>query len=327
MSDVNFSVPLMNHLIELLRSGQVPKLQNLCFCRCNIGDDTLFPLLQFLIENPQALVRLDLSENNLTERSFIQFNHYLSQSQCSLQYLSMKNNKITSIRRLKKDEYSDNFLGSFFDVLKSNTSLVLLDLSFNQLNFVDIDSKHIEELSQNSSLMYLMLGNNRLVQNENSIESLILLFNQLPEKLEYLNLSYTGIDSSILQAIYEAVMNKTNLKHLSLSDNTLGRDSSDILSLLIRNNTSLLSLDLSDIHLGDLGARQLGESLSQNTTLRTIKLSRNRIGRSALNLVNQCLNKTNLQIDITNNTIPNDITERIQELCNNTTLQVHLGSL
>jgi len=328
LSDVHFNQSLMKHLIELLRGGKVPKLRDLCLSRCSLNNETLVPLLQFLIEeNPRAIERLDLSENELTQNILNLLMAYFSHPQCGLQCLSLKSNRITS-KMTVDDNNVKNLVGPLFSSVRSNTSLNLLDLSYNNLNFNDIDYQHFEDLFNNPNLVYLMVSNNRLIYNEHSVEAFIHFIRLLPMKLEYLDISYTGIDSTIIGDIYEASLNKPNLKHLSLSDNILGRESCDILAMMLRNNSHLISLNLSDIRLWDTGAKLLANSIAQNTTLRSLKLCNNRVGRSVLDIVNSCLtNNSNLLLDFRKNTISSDLCEQITELTSNSKLRVLLGTL
>jgi len=280
---------------------------------------------------------LDLSENQLTKITLNRFADLLALPECRLECLSLRDNNLKSKstsaweeENENEDDNTDCALSKLLRALKGNKSLTLLDLSHNYLNFCSTSPEVFEEFSQNESLVYLMLGNNRLIANEYSSQAFGQFFAHLPQNIAHLNLSYVGLDSFQIQSVYEATLQKPNLTHLCLSDNMLGRDSCTILALMLRNNTSLRSLNLSDNHIWDSGARILSESIGSNTSLLTLELSRNRVGRASLDLVSSCVRSTEpiklKLLDLRVNGVSHEVTQQIEELIKDKEMNVLLSS-
>jgi hypothetical protein len=60
MSGNKISVSTMNQLIELFKRGAVPKLCKLKLSNTSLNDEAVLPLLLFLEESTQQVVRIDL---------------------------------------------------------------------------------------------------------------------------------------------------------------------------------------------------------------------------------------------------------------------------
>jgi len=310
------------------------KLSNLTLARCSLTDTTCLLLLDYLEECP-SLEQLDLSENQITEITLTRFADILGKPDFRLKCLSLRDNSLkskTSSAWEGPHQAEDSEDCPFSKVLRSlqhNRSLQILDLSHNYLNFSEVSLEVFQCFSLNESLVYFLLGSNRLICNTDSSDAFGLFLMHLPMSLAHLNLSNVGLVSVHAQQVYSATLLKPALKHLCLSHNMLGRDSTHILGSLLLNNTHLCSLELCNNNLWGSGASILGNSLQTNTTLLSLKLSRNHIGRAALDLVTACTSSENCNLrflDLRKNDLSKDITEQIQEMVNNRQLSVVIDS-
>eukprot|EP01123_Difflugia_compressa_P008472 TRINITY_DN2536_c0_g1_i1.p1 TRINITY_DN2536_c0_g1~~TRINITY_DN2536_c0_g1_i1.p1 ORF type:complete len:329 (+),score=25.25 TRINITY_DN2536_c0_g1_i1:3-989(+) len=317
-------------MVDFLLTGDDHHLTDVTLSRCSLNDDTCSVLIEFLFKNPTLLERLDLSENQLTSATLLKFASLLTLPDFKLKYLSLRYNCLKS--KIKNDWETEAVnttscaLSSLFRSLKNNKNLLLLDISHNSLNFTQLSVDVLQDFAQNESLIYVMIGNNRLIVDEHSSDTFGQFFSHLPQSIAHLDMSCVGMDSQQMQPVYEALLQKPNLKHLCLSDNMFGRESCTILGQLMINNTTLKSLNISNSHILDSGARILSQYIGINCNLECLKLSRNRIGRAALDIVSACVehNKQgelaeNHQIklrvlDLSTNGIMNDVLQQIEML-------------
>lgn len=97
-----------------------------------------------------------------------------------------------------------------------------------------------------------------------------------------------GVDVFQSNAIYEAIVKHTALRHLVLSDNNLSRDSAETVGRLLRDAPHLRSLNLANNDFWDSGVRVIARHLDSNTGLLSLRMERNRIGRGAIDLIQAC---------------------------------------
>lgn len=72
-------------------------------------------------------------------------------------------------------------LGRLLLVLASNSSLRLLDLCYNELHMTYLTSSVCQEFSNNATLQYLLLNDNRLIANEASSAAFTTFIANLPQ--------------------------------------------------------------------------------------------------------------------------------------------------
>lgn len=71
--------------------------------------------------------------------------------------------------------------GQLFSALSKNTTLRLLDLSYNELSMAFLTLANCQELGRNTALQYLLLNDNRLIVNEASSVTFTAFMANLPQ--------------------------------------------------------------------------------------------------------------------------------------------------
>lgn len=197
---------------------------------------------------------------------------------------------------------SDNSIGErvreLFDALQRTTTLHTLDLSFNKIN----DSAVVviaEVLRTNQSIMKLDLSNNQIGKGSRALLESLNFNGNIME----LNLSFNRLGD----CHYELMSNNVGLLSLDLSHNDIGERGGLSLEQLLRGkNCALTVLNLSQNHLGDMGAHYLASALSHNNNLTELTLCENKIGdKGVLELVDAvktcCLGRINSSNSNSNN--------------------------
>jgi len=87
-----------------------------------------------------------------------------------------------------------------------------------------------------------------------------------------LNLAGRGGDEAI-EALSEALLYNSSIKHLSLWGNNFGGPGTTALSKTLKKKSSLTKLDLSANDITDLGLESLCNALKKNTTLQELQLN------------------------------------------------------
>lgn len=175
---------------------------------------------------------------------------------------------------------------NLFKALGVNSKLELLDLSFNDLILSGVSDQIWLELSQNSSLKYLLFKDNTLIQDDHSSLQFHQFISSLPKNLLALSLSQTQISTSQLVAIIQVLSKpSSSLRHLDISDNLLGVHSSDQVADLIRFAKNLYSLNLRNNGLRDSGGNKVAAALPLAPQLRYLDLEKNILRTSTRTIV------------------------------------------
>jgi len=178
----------------------------------------------------------------------------------------LKNNSITE---LKLSEYTleTKDIENLANVLSNNTSLKILDLSYNKIG--DIGALHLAtSLRYNTTLQKLNLTRNDITDNGATYLGNALKYNT---GLQALNLTRNDITDGV-KKLAEGLFNNTSLKILDLSYNKIGDIGALHLANSLLTNTSLQSLLLGYTRIGDIGAEYLANALSHNTSLKQLYL-------------------------------------------------------
>jgi Ran GTPase-activating protein (RanGAP) involved in mRNA processing and transport len=157
-------------------------------------------------------------------------------------------------------------------------------------------------LSEMSGLRKLDISKNFL-----NINSVLSLLQGLSKGMEELDLSNNQIDDQVALGIAACLSEMSKLRKLSISGNRLGIKG--VLSLLQSLPSSIEELDLSDnqidlskCQINDAVSLELTEYLSAMPNLKKLNISKNRLGKSAVNLL-QGLSKGMEELDLSNNQI------------------------
>ena len=181
------------------------------------------------------------------------------------------------IQRLDLEDtgLQDESMQCLGDALRTNTSLLWLNLGKNNLRAGDVGIRHLaESLTVNTTLKELILSDNAELGR-----ALIPLFRVLEHDnntLERLDVPFCGIDSDTGRALARAIESNKGLLNLNVTTNTdMGKVAivEIVHALSVNENLTAICLD----HIGmdsDCGLA-LGLSLRRNTTLQRLDVSRN----------------------------------------------------
>jgi Ran GTPase-activating protein (RanGAP) involved in mRNA processing and transport len=187
-----------------------------------------------------------------------------------------------------------------FRALCTNNRLELLDLGINDLILSGVSDEIWLDLPRNTSLKYLLLKDNTLIQDDHSSLQFHQLITSLPRNLLALSLSQTQVSTSQLVALTQ-VLSKPNasLRHLDISENLLGVHSSDQVADLIRFAKNLYSLNLRNNGLRDSGGNKVAAALHSAPQLRYLDLEKNILRTSTRAIVAAIHNDSKLRSVIT----------------------------
>ena len=258
----------------------------------DIGTDGIVAIAAGLNGN-STLLELDLTENCAGEQGGGAIASAL-QVNSTLQVLKLADNEVgfgssmsalgTMVRTrldLEEDiESLDSFeedrahsMLAFGSMLRSNTSLKILDLSQNE----DLISGYViaiaQGLQQNYSLEEIKLDSNPI--NSDGIEALA---NMLRINTVLLKMSLSGImfDRDGIAALAESLKHNSVLQELDLCMNAVDDSGVERLAEMLRINKGLRILRLSDNDIGDCGAAAICTSIAEsNTTLTELYLDQN----------------------------------------------------
>jgi Ran GTPase-activating protein (RanGAP) involved in mRNA processing and transport len=153
--------------------------------------------------------------------------------------------------------------------LCANNRLELLDLGINDLILSGVSDEIWLDLPRNTSLKYLLLKDNTLIQD----------------------------DLSSLQ--FHLSKPNASLRHLDISENLLGVHSSDQVADLIRFAKKLYSLNLRNNGLRDSGGNKVAAALHSAPQLRYLDLEKNILRTSTRAIVAAIHNDSKLRSVIT----------------------------
>ena len=173
---------------------------------------------------------------------------------------ALKTNTSLIALNLSNNNVEDKGAASLADALKTNTSLIELNLSNN--NVEDEGAEALADaLKRNTSLTELDLSD--IIVGDAGVASLADAL-KVNTSLVSLDLRYNEINAEGAEALADALKRNTSLTELNLSYNNVGDAGAASLADALKVNTSLVLLDLRDNEIGDEGAEALTESLQRN---------------------------------------------------------------
>lgn len=195
----------------------------------------------------KRLLSLDLSMNVLDTDAVISIANFLRRSDCQLESLSLESadiddNEISLLvlaldenKSLKELSIPHNYLGGFAEkllvnekrrgsltierVLKANSTLRKLDLSWNQLGSISGEAI-ARALGENRALTWLSIAYNCIGDEGSMAFGYALNWNK---SLTFLDMSHNGIRNRGGQVIAEGLRENLRLTHLDVSGNPVGK--------------------------------------------------------------------------------------------------------
>ena len=330
---------LPHHISSLMTfmSNSSTQWKTLELTHCKITDVGMNVLEQFIVEKISTLECIDLSHNesspwgvycayirhcscdSLTLGGDYGMKEYVKEineslkNNTKLQLLKLK--KITNegvkpifeVKALQRLDLSNNTLFydrvTISDGLKSNNTLLELNISYNSIAYNCKGTKNITEFIQvNTALKKLDLSHNVLSDDGATVISSFLKCNN---SLLGLNISYNNITYKGTKNITESIQVNTTLKNLDLSHNILSDDGATVISGFLKCNNSLLELNISHNGITDKGTKEIAEAIEINLTLQNIDISRNHISVEGLVYFMEAVknNCTLQEINITHNNV------------------------
>jgi Ran GTPase-activating protein (RanGAP) involved in mRNA processing and transport len=291
----------------------------------NLYDDILYMIiLRLFASNDFTTCRLMISINKqfyrivsniipiLPEINFYSTTFKLQKTN-GLEKILRETKNITTLK-LKGIINDCNLVESIADYLKINSTLRILDLSYNMCIRTPITIYIIAQaLKSNSTLTELNLKKTRFY----TIDIVEVL--KINTTLTILNLSYTGICGEMLA---EAMKINTTLRTLYVNNNMIDSPGMTAIAEALKYS-KLTTIDISYNNVGHNTAKAIAESLKTNTPLTTFMLNNTRMHSSEIVVIAKALkiNQTLTTIDISYNDLGYHGTKAIAETIEiNTTL-------
>lgn len=244
---------------------ELPFVEEILVRDNRLSDDGLNALLEAVSEGSTMLnlLRLDISQNEIGEKSAQTLRAYVASSHCTLQTLYVDTADI-----------DDRECAAFMIAFEKNLSIKHLWMSRNcigkleHLNVVQPDFTTGGEaiasmLQKNLVLVHLDLSWNYL-----RLASSITLANSIHDNstLRELNLSYNACGDAGAMVFGEALRFNQRLEVLDLSYNSIGCKGAMVLANAIRVNRTLRSLQLNGNNIGKEGGQLMLFALCENQT-------------------------------------------------------------
>ncbi len=172
-------------------------------------------------------------------------------------------------------------IGIFFESIKRNTSLKILELDQTGFDY-DLNGTQgrggtyiAEILEQNTTLTSLSVRNNDMAGEENS--RIIAQALEKNSTLKELFLGGNNLGTQNIGEILEALKKNTSLTVLDLQWNCIFDVDSKMITEMLKMNTTLKELYLDYNYITDIGAQVIAETLGENTNLKELYLDHNEI--------------------------------------------------
>ncbi|XP_041960843.1 protein NLRC5-like isoform X19 [Alosa sapidissima] len=254
------SNPLRDSGVRLLSVGLKHtncRLETLRLADCKLTH-TSCKTVASILQSPNSLLVLDLSNNNLGDSGVQLLFTAMSSPNCKLQTL-----------RCAESNLTDKFCEIMASVLQSPNSLLQLDLS-------DLGDSGVQLLSKGLSNHHCKLHTLRLAECKLSEKScgIVATVLQSPNSLIELDLSHNDVGDTGVQLVSKGLSSpRCKLHTLRLAECTLSEKSCRIVATVLQSPNSLIELDLSHNDLGDSGVQLLFKGLSSHCKLQTLRFA------------------------------------------------------
>ncbi|OGT75605.1 MAG: hypothetical protein A3G71_00425 [Gammaproteobacteria bacterium RIFCSPLOWO2_12_FULL_38_14] len=240
-------------LVEELKKNRAIKELRLEY---NVITDAGAKILAEFIKTNNTIIKLNLSHNSISEVGARDLLHALKYNH-TLTNLNLSHNSISTQAQA--------------EVLKANTAITTLDISYNLSSPMSVTQTLAEALGKNTTLRTLNLLSDR---NISDLEAQWLA-QALKDNYTIISLTlfYTPTSSMGIQELANALKGNTTLETLELSSNhRINEAEASMLALALESNHTLASLKLGRIQIDPKGIQVLVE-LRNNTTLTNLELS------------------------------------------------------
>ena len=310
------------------------KLKSLFLKRNNITGQQVAECLANVIKNNSDFEALDLSGNDLRLSAMVILQAL--QENSKLKILDLSYNKITG-----------QAAKHLANVIKVNSNLEQLGLECNELGPAAVII--LRTLKHNSKLTFLNLGNNKMteqvaedladvINNNPNLGELNLEDNKLGAsaililqalqgncKLTRLSLDNNNITRQVGADLANVIKGNCNLKQLGLGGNELGPSAISILQAL-QHNSKLTILSLGNNKMTEQVAEDLESVIKNNPYLESLKLENNRLGPSAIVILQALQHNSKLTIlDLGNNKMTEQVAEDLANVISNNSQLEQLG--
>ncbi|XP_072745692.1 uncharacterized protein [Anoplolepis gracilipes] len=143
---------------------------------------------------------------------------------------------------------------------------------------------------------------------------------------DQVNLRHYGLESSVIKAICEALMDNTYVRIVDFKGNRLSSDVCTHLNTLLLKNNVITSLSLSGCQIGANGVSRLCDAISTNATLKTLDLSSCHIGNEGFEYIAPALsdNQGLESVNLSDNRLDETCSENLQDLLSHSETLTHL---
>ena len=158
-----------------------------------------------------------------------------------------KNTSITSLSLINMPEFQEQGFQYLTNALKTNITLLSLDLSKNHITGKNVD--YLENLLKNNkTINYLNLSDNILLNKGAIIMSKMLLENRTLTafNLQKNEIGMYDIGDEGMIALGEALLRNNTLKSMNLKENTVGKNGTIVLKYMLLYNNTLEQFNLND---------------------------------------------------------------------------------
>jgi len=249
------------------------------------------------ISNNRKLIRLDLSNNQITENGVIQLEEILDSPILFASQFYEKRVKEIQEEAGNMEEiwgYSsqigDRSALKIAEVLKNYKVLKSLNLARNQIGEIGI-REIVKSLNESCALQLIFLNFSYNPIGEAGIKAIVEILKVSP--LQSLCLDGNNIGNAGVEAIAAVLETNQTLTSLFLKKNKIGDSGIQTMMRAFQKNGALkLSfLDLSDNQFGNIGVKSVAALLEVNDTLISLNMSHNRIGNLGMMAIKKAFQK------------------------------------
>ncbi|KAL2086278.1 hypothetical protein ACEWY4_017337 [Coilia grayii] len=267
------------------------KLQTLRLTNCALSDESS-EVIACILQSPNILLELDLSESLIDDNGVMLLNKGLSSPHCKLETLRLAGCRVTKTS-----------CGILALLLQSPNSLLHLDLNDNNLRNAGVELLSKGLRSPHCKLQTLWLFN-CCISNEGYVcLALTLMMNPSCVKKMDMRLNHPG---KLAEKLLFAILLDRDRKPetLKLAGLQLSHKSCETVASVLQSPNSLLELDLSDNNLGDDGIHLLSEGLfSSQCNLQILSLAACKLSEKSCEIMDLVLQSDNclLELNLSNN--------------------------